>query len=110
MNDDHMTKASKPHVLCDAANLIVNPKQMVAASCLKLRPNYLCNFGATYNHYLPGAFGLTCKSAPIKLEDFPKDHLQDIMDSMAIIPETAGPDAGVCCLPVMPLFACSTPA
>lgn len=83
MADDHMTNASKPHVLCDAHNLIINPAQTLPAACPKHRPHYLCTFGATYNHYLSGAFGLACKSALIKLEDFPRDHLQDIMESVA---------------------------
>ncbi|KAL0034323.1 hypothetical protein WJX77_009296 [Trebouxia sp. C0004] len=90
MDDQHMTQASQPHVLCDAVNLKVDPSHMLAASCLKHRPNYLCNFGTTYNRYLPGAFGMACTSAIKSLKQFPKDHLQDIMDSMArISPETA---------------------
>lgn len=85
-----MTRASQPHVLCDAVNLMVDPRHMLAAPCLKHRPNYLCNFGTTYNRYLPGAFGVACTSAIKSIEEFPKDHLQDIMDSMArITPETA---------------------
>ena len=86
MQDDHMTNASKPHVLCDAQNLIINPAQTRPAACPKHRPKYLCNLGATYNHYMPGAFGLACNSAAIKLEDFPQDHLQDIMESIANVP------------------------
>ncbi len=90
MDDQHMTRASRPHVLCNAVNLMVDPRHMLAAPCLKHRPNYLCNFGPTYNRYLPGAFGMACTSAIKSLEEFPKDHLQDIMDSMArITPETA---------------------
>lgn len=90
MADEHMTRASQPHVLCDAVNLMVDPRHMLAAPCLKHRPNYLCNFGTTYNRYLPGAFGVACTSAIKSIEEFPKDHLQDIMDSMArITPETA---------------------
>ena len=85
MNDDHMPNASKPHVLCDAQNLVINPAQTLPAACPRHRPKYLCTFGETYNHYLPGAFGLACKSDPIKLEDFPHDHLQDIMESMATV-------------------------
>ena len=100
MNDSHMTIASRPHVLCDADNLMVNPKKMMAAPCLQRRPDYLCTFGASYNHYLPGAFGLACKSPTLHLEDFPKDHLQDIMASMA----SFNPDAAaqVCSLPPLP--------
>ena len=90
MDDQHMTRASRPHVLCNAVNLMVDPRHMLAAPCLKHRPNYLCNFGTTYNRYLPGAFGMACTSAIKALEEFPRDHLQDIMDSMArITPETA---------------------
>ncbi len=97
MNDEHMTTASRPHVLCNAVNLIVDPKHMLAASCLKHRPNYLCNLGTTYNRYLPGAFGMACTSAIDKLEDFPKDHLQDIMASMArVTPETASQVSCLC--------------
>lgn len=90
MNDKHMTNASQPHVLCNAVNLMVDPRHMLAAPCLKHRPNYLCNLGTTYNRYLPGAFGMACTSAIQRLDDFPKDHLQDIMDSMAkVTAETA---------------------
>ena len=84
--DDHMTNASKPHVLCDAQNLIIDPAQTRPAACPKYRPKYLCNFGATYNHYMHGAFELACNSDAIKLEDFPRDHLQDIMESIANVP------------------------
>ena len=95
-----MTNASKPNVLCDAKNLIIDPAQALPAACPKHRPHYLCNFGATYNHYMPGAFGLAC-SAGIKLEDFPRDHLQDIMESIAtVLPDTAAAASQViCCLP-----------
>lgn len=86
MNDGHMTNASKPHVLCDAQNLIINPAKVLPAACPKHRPKYLCTFGETYNRYLPGAFGLACKSAPHRLEDFPRDHLQDIMESVVTVP------------------------
>ena len=90
-----MTNASKPHVLCDAQNLIIDPAQTLPAACPKHRPHYLCNLGATYNHYLPGAFALACKLAAIKenLEDFPRDHLQDIMESMATEPPQAAASA-----------------
>ena len=69
-------------MLCDAGNLLVDARHMMAAPCLEHRPNYLCNFGATYNRYLPGAFGLACTSSIVRLEMFPQDHLQDIMGSM----------------------------
>lgn len=99
MDDQHMTKASGPHVLCDAVNLMVDPKHMMAAPCLKHRPNYLCNFGTTYNRYLPGAFGMACTSAIRSLAEFPRDHLQDIMDSMArISPEIAAQVICISCL------------
>ena len=77
-----MTNASRPHVLCDASNLLVDARHMMAAPCLEHRPNYLCNFGATYHRYLPGAFGLACTSSIVRLDMFPQDHLQDIMGSM----------------------------
>ncbi|KAL3132619.1 hypothetical protein ABBQ32_009147 [Trebouxia sp. C0010 RCD-2024] len=86
MNDDHMTNASKPHVLCNAQKLIVNPAKTLAAACPKHRPKYLCTFGETYNRYLPGAFGLACTSTALQLEDFPRDHLQDIMESFVTLP------------------------
>ena len=99
MDDQHMTRASRPHVLCDAVNLMVDPRHMLAAPCLKHRPNYLCNFGTTYNRYLPGAFGMACTSAIKSLKEFPRDHLQDIMDSMArITPETAAQVICISCL------------
>lgn len=105
MADDHMTNASKPHVLCSAQNLIIDSAQALPAACPKHRPHYLCTFGATYNHYLPGAFGLACNLAPIKLEDFPRDHLQDIMESMATeSPQAAATTAQVICW----LTSCAT--
>lgn len=98
INDEHMTNASRPHVLCDAVNLIVDPKHMLAALCLTHRPNYLCNLGKTYNHYLPGAFGLACTSSIESLEEFPQDHLQDIMASTArTSPEVASKVTCILC-------------
>ena len=89
MNDEHMTNASRPHVLCDAQNLLIDAKHMMSAPCLKHRPKYLCNFGTTYNRYLPGSFGLACTTIIAKLDAFPKDHLQDIMDSMVTLTSEA---------------------
>lgn len=100
MNDDHMTNASKPHVLCDAQNLAITPAKALPAACPRRRPKYLCTFGATYNHYLPGAFGLACKSTPLNLEDFPRDHLQDIMESFATVSLDAATQV-TCYLPSM---------
>lgn len=96
MNDDHMTNASKPHVLCNAQKLIVNPAKTLAAACPKHRPKYLCTFGETYNRYLPGAFGLACTSTALQLEDFPRDHLQDIMESFVTLPWDAATQVTHC--------------
>ena len=77
-----MTEASRPHVICDASNLLVDPARMSHARCPKFRPAYLCHSN-TYHHYTKGAFGLACGLRDLRLEDFPKDHLRDIMDGMS---------------------------
>ena len=38
MNDTHMTAASRPHVLCDAMRLRMDPGKMTPARCPKHRP------------------------------------------------------------------------
>ena len=38
MNDTHMTAASRPHVLCDAMRLRIDPGKMTPARCPKHRP------------------------------------------------------------------------
>ena len=82
--DEHMTEASRPHVLCDAKNLLIDPSRMSHARCPKSRPGYLC-YSNTYHHYAQGAFGLACALPKLLLEDFPKDHLRDIMDSIMAV-------------------------
>ena len=77
-----MTKASRPHVICNADNLLVDTAKMIRASCPKHRPGYLCR-SKTYHHFQKGAYSLNCAMPTLSLEDFPKDHLRDIMDSMA---------------------------
>ena len=80
-DDKHMTDASRPHVICDAKNLLMDPTRMSHARCPKFRPGYLC-YSDTYHHYAKGAFGLACALPNLPLEDFPKDHLRDIIDSI----------------------------
>lgn len=76
-----MTEASRPHVMCDASNLLIDPFRASKASCPKYRPGYLCH-SPTYHRYARGAFALACDLPELRLEDFPRDHLQDIMESM----------------------------
>ena len=71
-------------MLCDAANLVLDPQHVRAAPCPKHRPHYMCSFGKTYNRYQPGAFQLAChaEEAGLQLMAFPQDHLQDIMEAL----------------------------
>ncbi len=79
--DEHMTEASRPHVICDATNILLDPARMSHAKCPKYRPGYLCQSN-TYHHYAKGAFRLACALHELQLEDYPRDHLRDIMDSI----------------------------
>lgn len=86
MNDSHMTSSSSPHVLCDAANLVLDPQHIRPAPCPKHRPHYMCSFGKTYNRYQPGAFQLGChaEEAGLQLMAFPQDHLRDIVEALQV--------------------------
>ena len=86
--DEHMSEAARPHVLCNAENLMVDPAHMSRASCPKHRPGYLCR-SRTYHHYAKGAFRLACDVSGLELADFPKDHLKDIMESLTNVSEPA---------------------
>lgn len=83
-----MAEAARPHVICDAKHLLLDPSHVTRAFCPKHRPGYLCG-SKTYHSYARGAFGLACSLPGLRLEDFPRDHLRDIMDSMVEITEDA---------------------
>lgn len=53
---------------------------MHAARCPAHRPKYMCTVN-TYNAYAVGAFKVACSWGQPVLEDFPRDHLRDIMGS-----------------------------
>ena len=99
MWDAHMTEASGPHVVCDATRLLVDPSRFSRARCPKHRRGYLCQ-SPTYHRYAPGAFGLACAWPSFRLEDFPKDHLRDIMEAVQTFPDADLPQvpvaAGAC--------------
>ena len=87
-----MTEASGPHVLCDATRLLVDPSRFSKARCPKHRRGYLCQ-SPTYHRYARGAFGLACAWHIFRLQDFPKDHLRDIMEAVqtdADLPQVPG--------------------
>ena len=50
--DEHMAPASAPHVLCNAGDLLLDPRDMTPATYPKHRPGYLSSPGKTYHRYL----------------------------------------------------------
>ena len=91
-----MTEASGPHVLCDATRLLVDPSRFNRARCPKHRRGYLCQ-SPTYHRYARGAFGLACAWPSLRLEDFPKDHLRDIMEAVQTFPDADLPQVPGAC-------------
>ena len=72
MNDTHMTAASRPHVLCDAMRLRIDPGKMTPARCPKHRPR--CEAAATIqdllywqllHSILSLSIGLWCRGHPL---------------------------------------------
>lgn len=82
MSDAHMPQASAPQVLCDVTSLLVEPSKMHSTRCPVHRPRYMCTSN-TYNRYESGAFKLTCDWQLPVLEDYPRDHLRDIVSGFA---------------------------
>ncbi|KAI7846398.1 hypothetical protein COHA_000109 [Chlorella ohadii] len=81
ISDTHLPPKSAPHVLCDATNLRLEPAKLRRARCPAHRPGYLC-LSPTYHHYQKGAWAVNCSWPGFRLEDFSKDHQQDIFGSM----------------------------
>ncbi|KDD72097.1 hypothetical protein H632_c3870p0, partial [Helicosporidium sp. ATCC 50920] len=80
-SDPHMPSASAPYVMCDGANVLLDPGKLDLTRCLKHRPGYLCQHRSYLSHP-PGSWRANCAWPGFELEAFSRDHQRDVFEAL----------------------------